>query len=104
MTTILDAVSTEEDQAGERAFNAAMKKAHEAHNDLLKRLFGEVPKDVGSMVVSREKYAGTMREVQKDHGLIEGNPDLVLFVLEQLSRSPKFEKEEMKADEPASMG
>jgi len=28
--------------------------------------------------------------IQKDFDLVEGNPDFVLFILEQLSRSPRF--------------
>jgi len=28
--------------------------------------------------------------IQKDFDLVEGNPDFVLFILEQLSKSPRF--------------
>jgi len=74
-------------------FEDAMQTVRKAHDELLKRVFGKVPEDVSSMIVSREKYTETMKEIQKEYGLVEGNPDLILFVFEQLSRSPQFEEE-----------
>ena len=74
-------------------FEDAMQAVRKAHDELLRRLFGEVPEDVGSKTVSREKYTEVMKEIQKEYGLLEGNPDLMLFIFEQLSRSPKFEED-----------
>lgn len=75
-------------------FEDAMQIVRKAHDELLKRLFGKVPEDVSSMIVSRERYTETMKEIQKEYGLVEGNPVLMLFVFEQLSRSPQFEEED----------
>ena len=81
-------------------FETSVKRAYDAHDKLLQKLFGYVPKNPGELTVSREDYTVAMEAVQKETGLIEGDPDLVLFVLEQLSRSPKFsEKKEVKASE-----
>lgn len=77
---------------GQADFADSMRVVAEAHDELLKRLFGEIPEDVGSMVVSKEKYTEVMKEIQREYGLVEGNPDLMLFVFEQLSRSPQFEE------------
>ena len=65
-----------------------------AHDELLRRLFGEVPKDVRSLVVSRERYTEVMKDIQKEYGLGEGSPNHMLFVFEQLSRAPKFKEDE----------
>ena len=79
----------------EKNFADNMQIVAKAHDELLQRLFGEVPQDVSTMTVSRERYTEVMEKIQKEYGLTEGNPALVLFVFEQLSRSPKFEEDEV---------
>lgn len=74
-------------------FEASMQRVVRAHDELLRRLFGFVPEKPGDYVVRREDYARVMESVEQDFGLEEGDPDLVLFVLEQLSRSPRFAKD-----------
>ena len=63
---------------------------HDAQDRLLKKLFGFVPERPGDYVVDRKAYIKAMFEVEKEFQLGEGDPRLVLFVLEQLSRSPKI--------------
>lgn len=63
---------------------------HVAQDNLLKKLFGFVPEHPGDYSVSRKVYVKAVKEIQKEFHLEEGNPKLVLFVLEQLSRSPKI--------------
>lgn len=71
-------------------FNNDMRYVYAAHDSLLTKLFGFVPENPGEYFVERKVYIKAMREVQKDFQLEEGDPRLVLFVLEQLSRSPRF--------------
>ena len=71
-------------------FEASIQRAARAHDELLSRLFGYVPQTPSELVVSREDYTIAMQSVQNDFGLVEGDRDLVLFILEQLSRSPRF--------------
>lgn len=71
-------------------FNNDRKYVYEAHDNLLKKLFGFVPENPGDYLVERKVYAKAMKEVQKEFRLEEGDPRLVLFILEQLSRSPRF--------------
>lgn len=71
-------------------FRMSMRRVAIAHDELLRRLFGFVPDQPRAYVVTREDYAKTMISVQRDFNLLEGDPDLVLFILEQLSRSPRF--------------
>lgn len=72
----------------------SMRKVSQAHDELLERLFGFVPDVPGEYTTTRAQYARAMREIQKAYGLTAGNPELALFVLEQLSRSPKFKEED----------
>jgi len=53
-------------------------------------LFEFVPQRPGDYVVERKVYIKAMFEVEQETQLGEGDPRLVLFVLEQLSRSPKI--------------
>lgn len=71
-------------------FNNDRRYVYDAHNKLLRILFGFVPENPSDYLVERKVYAKAMKEVQKEFGLEEGDPRLVLFVLEQLSRSPRF--------------
>lgn len=71
-------------------FNKSRKRVYEAQDALLTKLFGYVPDEPGCHFVTREAYTKAKIEVQKEFGLVEGDSDLVLFVLEQLSRSPRF--------------
>ena len=73
-------------------FKKSMQRVAKAHDELLRRLFGFVPDEPATYVVTRRKYTKAMKSVQKDFDLIEGDPDLVLFIFEQLSRSPRFDK------------
>lgn len=75
-------------------FNKSMKRVAEAQDALLTRLFGSVPENPADYEVTREEYRKAMEETQKEFSLVEGDPDLVLFVLEQLSRSPRFKEVE----------
>jgi len=75
-------------------FEKARKRVYEAHDSLLIKLFGYIPGEPGNYTVSRSAYTKAMHEVQKETGLVEGDPDMILFVLEQLSRSPRFLDEE----------
>lgn len=68
----------------------SMQRVAIAQEELLRRLFGFVPDQPENYVVTREDYTKAMKSVQKDFDLVEGDPDLVLFILEQLSRSPRF--------------
>jgi len=85
------ATATDEDYA---EFASSVTLVSKAHDELLRRLFGEIPENVGSLVVSKEKYTEVMKEIQKEYGLGEGSPNHMLFVFEQLSRSPKFKEDE----------
>jgi len=75
-------------------FVNAMILVSKAHDELLRRLFGGVPVNVKFLAVSREKYTEVMQDIQKEYGLGEGSPNHMLFVFEQLSRSPRFEEDE----------
>lgn len=75
-------------------FRASMQRVVRAHDELLRRLLGFVPERPGDYIVTRRDYAKAMQSVQKEFGLVEGDPDFILFVLEQLSRSPRFVNEE----------
>jgi hypothetical protein len=77
-------------------FERSRKRVYEAHNALLTKLFGSVPDQPYKHEVTRKVYKQAMEEVKKEFGLEEGDPDLVLFVLEQLSRSPRFSDEEQE--------
>jgi len=83
--------ATDEDYA---EFASSVALVSGAHDELLRRLFGEIPADVGALVVSKNKYTEVMQEIQKEYGLGEGSPNHMLFVFEQLSRSPIFEEDE----------
>ena len=85
------AIATDDDYA---EFASSVILVSRAHDELLRRLFGKIPEDVGSLVVSREKYTEAMKEIQKEYGLGESSPNHMLFVFEQLSRSPKFKEDE----------
>lgn len=74
-------------------FEDDMSYVAKAHDSLLCYLFGEVPEDISKKVVSRNEYKEALQAIQKDYGLTEGDSRYVLFVLEQLSRSPKFKEE-----------
>ena len=63
---------------------------YHAQDALLKKLFDFVPDRPGDYSIDRNVYIKAMLEVQKDFELEEGNPILILFILEQLSRSPKI--------------
>lgn len=80
-------------------FNDSMARVKSAQDELLKKLFGSVPDNPGEHVVTREAYTKAMKDVQAEFGLVEGDPDLVLFVLEQLSRSPRFENDNEGAED-----
>lgn len=71
-------------------FIKSMQRVAKIHDELLKRLFGFVPDKPETLVVSRKKYTKAMKSVQQDFDLVEGDPDFILFVFEQLSRSPLF--------------
>lgn len=71
-------------------FNNAVEYVYVAHDNLLKKLFGFVPENPSDYFVERKTYAKAMKEVQEEFHLEEGNPRLVLFILEQLIRSPRF--------------
>lgn len=83
----------------EKEFEASRKRVYEAHDTLLKKLFGYVPGDPENYTVTRSAYKEAMHEVQDEYQLVEGDPDMVLFVLEQLSRSPRFIDEEAENNE-----
>lgn len=74
-------------------FERSRKRVYDAQDDLLTKLFGSVPENPAEFEVTREEYIKAMDEVKAEHGLQEGDPDLVLFVLEQLSRSPRIKEE-----------
>lgn len=82
------------EDTGSQDFANSIALVSTAHDELLRRLFGEVPADVGSQTVLREKYTEVMKEIQKEYGLGESSPNHMLFVFEQLSRSPKFKEDE----------
>lgn len=71
-------------------FQESMQRVAKAHDKLLQRLFGFVPDQPETYVVCRRKYAKAMKSVQQDFDLVEGDPDFILFIFEQLSRSPRF--------------
>jgi hypothetical protein len=64
-----------------KAFEASMQRAYKAHNALLTKLFGFVPCNPNEYVVSRRAYSRAMKAIEQEFGLVEGDPDLVLFVL-----------------------
>ena len=71
-------------------FEKSRRHVYHAQDALLKKLFGFVPDRPGDYSIARNVYIKAMLEVQKDFELEEGNPILILFILEQLSRSPKI--------------
>ncbi|MFZ3132215.1 MAG: hypothetical protein WA125_14260 [Desulfosporosinus sp.] len=71
-------------------FVRSMQRAAEAQDELLRRLFGFIPQHPDHHYVDRERYIKVMNSVVQDFKLLSGDPDLVLFVFEQLSRSPRF--------------
>lgn len=79
-----------------KEFEIARKKAFDAHNALLTKIFGSVPEDPSKLITTREVYTKAMKEVEKEFNIAEGGDpsEVMLFMLEQLSRSPKFEEEE----------
>jgi hypothetical protein len=80
------------------SFEASRKRVYDALDKILVKLFGYVPDNPGELKVTRDVYTKAMHEVQEETGLKEGDPDFMLFVMEQLSRSPKFENEEVKKE------
>lgn len=79
-------------------FEASVNRVSRAHNALLTKLFGFVPENPGEYIVSHKEYIKAMEEVQQEFRLVEGDPDFVLFILEQLSRSPRFRTRRKNAD------
>jgi hypothetical protein len=77
-----------------KKFEDARAKATMAHDEILERLFGSVPDNPSDFTCTREEYDEAMEAVGEKYGYNAGNPDLVLFVLEQLSRSPRFSASE----------
>lgn len=63
---------------------------HDAQDSLLKKLFGFVPRRPGDYTVDHTAYIKTFFEVEQEFQLVEGDPRLALFVLEQIFRSPKI--------------
>lgn len=59
-----------------------------AYNDLMTRLFGEVPDEPRLQSVDREVYAAAMRDVQDEYGLELGDPDFLEWLLILVGRSP----------------
>ncbi|MBK5243239.1 hypothetical protein [Clostridium sp.] len=58
--------------------------------DNLEKDFQFVPERPGDYVIDRKAYIKAMFEVENEFQLGERGPRLVLFVLEQLYRSPKI--------------
>lgn len=84
-------VSAEHDRSNKvDQFEKSMQRVTKAHDELLKRLFGFTPDEPRTFIVEREDYTKAMKSVQRDFDLMEGDPDFVLFILEQLSRPPRF--------------
>ena len=75
-------------------FEIERQKACTAQDALLIRLFGTVPAVPGDFETTREEYEKAMLSTEVEYGYTAGNPNLVLFVLEQLSRSPRFSASE----------
>jgi hypothetical protein len=73
-----------------KAFEDARLKATKAVDTLLQKLFGSVPEKPSDFVASRADYKKSMEEVEQEFGYTDGNPDVILFILEQLSRSPRL--------------
>jgi hypothetical protein len=71
---------------------------------LLTKLFGSVPEAPGKCEVTRSAYKKAMNEVKEEFSLVEGDPDTVLFMLEQLSRSPRFIEEGEDENVKSTMG
>ena len=71
-------------------FEKNRQHVYDAEDALLKKLFGFVPDWPSDYSINRNVYIKAMLEVQKDFKLEEGNPILILFILEQLSRLPKI--------------
>jgi len=63
---------------------------HDAQDSLLRKLFGFVPQRPGDYTVKHTSYIKTLFEVAQEFQLVEGDPRLALFVLEQIFRSPKI--------------
>lgn len=74
-------------------FIKSMRRVAKAHDELLLRLLGSVT-EPETYVVSRKEYTEAMKSIQHDFDLVEGDPDFVLFIFEQLSRSPRFYPED----------
>ena len=74
---------------------AQMERVRKIHDEFLYELFGDkIPEDLSRIVVSREAYTKARDTIEKKYGLRQGHPDYLLWVLQQLSRSPYIEKEE----------
>lgn len=65
----------------------------EAHNEMMMELFGEVPKEPGTLQVDRDKYKESLHRVQNKYGLRQGDPDFLEWVLTALGRSPMLTSE-----------
>ena len=73
-----------------KSFNNDIRYVSIVQDSRLKNLFGFIPVHPADYIVDRKAYIKAMIKVQQEFQLEEGDPRLVLFVLEQLSRSPKI--------------
>jgi hypothetical protein len=86
----MESDTTEPTKEDINSFEKDMQYVYVPQDSLLKKLFDFVPDRPGDYSMDRKVYIKAMLEVQKEFQLEEGNTKLLLFILEQLSRSPKI--------------
>lgn len=64
----------------------------QAYNDFMTKLFGTVPANASEYTVSEEVYRGCMQQVMAKHGLHQGHPKYLEFILTMVGRSPQIDR------------
>lgn len=72
-------------------FELSIKRASEAQDALLQKLLGQVPNNPADFEVTKSAYKEAAAIIEREYNFTESEG--VLFLLEQLSRSPRIAEE-----------
>ncbi len=81
-----------------------LQKIQKVHDEFLMELFGEVPDNLKDKKVTREQYNEAKAKIEKKHGLMQGHPAYMLWVLQQLGKSPWVYEEDTKDESDRNSG
>lgn len=77
------------------------ERIQKAYDEFMIELFGEVPKDVSLMTVSRSGYTKAMQDVQTKYSIKQGDPDFIEWLFTLIGRSPMIIEDEETTEERA---